>query len=71
MSSTASNWCSHEMCVVSRLPSIDCTQLHSASCLRACTCSGASDSVPKSRNGVTVSGGPMYVQTIPPDSCTG
>ena len=30
-----------------------------------------SDSVPKSRNGVMASAGPMYVQTIPPDSRVG
>ena len=39
--------------------------------LFALTSDAGSDSVPKSRNGVIESVGPMYVHTIPPDSRTG
>jgi hypothetical protein len=70
-SSIASNWCRFEMCAVSRSPSIDCTQLHRTSSLFAATIEAGSASVPKSLNGVIVSGGPMYVQTMPPDSRVG
>jgi hypothetical protein len=41
------------------LPSIACTQLQSVKSLLACQRSGGSSSVPKSRNGVMVSRGPM------------
>ena len=40
MSEAAWYWCSQEMCDVSRLPSIDCTQLHSTNTLLARNCSG-------------------------------
>ena len=47
------------MCAVSRSPSIDCTQLQRTSSLFTATCPAGSESVPKSRNGVIVSAGPM------------
>ncbi len=54
-----SHWCRWEMCEVSMLPSIACTQLQVVMVLVADHFSGGSPSVPKSRNGVMVSRGPM------------
>jgi len=59
MSSMPSNWCRWEMCEVSRLPSIACTQLQVVSCFDAMNSPASRPSVPKSRNGVMVSRGPM------------
>jgi len=59
------------MWLVSKLPSIDWIQLQWVSSLLARHCSFGSPSVPKSRKGVMVSDGPIYVQTMPPDSCVG
>src|SRR5215470_9804557 len=71
MSSMAKYWCRYEMWAESRLPSIDCTQLQVDSCLPTRHWSGDSESEPKSRKGVMLDSGPMYVHTIPPDSCVG
>ena len=59
------------MCEVSRLPSIACTQLQVVTCLVAMNSAASCPSVPKSLKGVIVSRGPMYVQTMPPDSWVG
>src|SRR4029077_5448790 len=70
-SSIASNWCRFEMCAVSRSPSMDCTQLQKTCSLFTVTSEDGSASGPKSLKGVIASGGPMYVQTMPPDSWAG
>ena len=59
------------MCAVSMSPSMDCTQLQKICSLFTAASDDGSASVPKSLKGVIVSGGPMYVQTMPPDSWTG
>ncbi len=46
-----SNWCRWEMCEVSRLPSIACTQLQVVSCFAATNSPASRPSVPKSLNG--------------------
>ena len=53
-----SHWCRWEMCAVSMLPSIACTQLQVLCCLVAMNSLASIPSLPKSRNGVMVSGGP-------------
>ena len=54
-----SHWCRWEMCEVSMLPSIACTQLQVECCFDAMASPAARPSVPKSRKGVMVSFGPM------------